>query len=52
MHFSYDLEESLTEAERAADAKLQQMGYEIDNAEDGHKTIMNFFKLKETMENS
>ena len=44
MHFSYDLEKTLTEEEREAGQKLQEMTRAINDPEAGDKTIMNFFK--------
>lgn len=43
MHFSYDLEASLTKAERQADMKLRAMGNELSNFEVLDRVIQNFF---------
>ena len=52
MHFSYELEASLTDAERAANKKICAAREEIANNEFLNRTIHNYFENKATMESS
>ena len=51
-HFSYELEASLTKAERQADMKLRAMGTDLSNSETLDRTIQNYFEQMDTMESS
>jgi len=51
MHFSYDLEATLTQEERDADVKLQEMCKIICDPDTRDRTIENFFVNKKFMEN-
>ena len=50
LHFSYCLEASLTDAERAADKLICDAREEIANNEFLNRTIHNYFENKATME--
>lgn len=52
MHFSYDLEASLTEAEREADKKLHEMTRVINDPMTQDKTTLNFFEYKDELQES
>jgi len=52
LHFSYGLEASLTDAERAADKLISDAREEIANNEFLNRTIHNYFENKATMESS
>jgi hypothetical protein len=52
LHFSYELEASLTDAERAANTKICEAREEIANNEFLNRTIHNYFTNKAVMETS
>lgn len=51
-HFSYELEATLTDAEREADKKLKEIREKVANNGELNRTIHDFFQNKEVMEGS
>lgn len=52
LHFSYDLEATLTDEERKAGLKLKQMREQLANNHELNRTIHSFYDHKKHMEES